>query len=58
MFDAFKGVGLAFQFDPTFARRGLDAQFGFEGLQIARFIVEKLLRNARVFKMESFRCHS
>ena len=58
VFGAFNGVGVAFEFDPAFARGGLDAQFGFERLQIARFVVEKLLRDPRVFEMKGFRCHN
>jgi len=44
-------------FDPAFARRGLDAEFGFERLQIARLVIEKLLRRAGVFEMKGFSCH-
>ena len=51
-------VRLALQFDPAFARGGLDAEFGFQRLQIARLVVEKLLRKPRVFKMKGFNCHS
>ena len=54
MFGAFDGVGLAVEFDPAFARGGLDAELLFERLQIARVVVEKLLREAGVFEMKSF----
>ena len=57
VFGAFQGVGRAFQFDPAFARGGLDAQFAFERLEVARFMVEQLLREPRVFKMKGFSCH-
>ena len=57
MFRTFNRVRRAFQFDPTVARGGLDAKFGLERLQVARLIVEKLLRNTRVFEMESFGGH-
>ena len=58
MFGALNRVRFAFQFDPAFARRGLDAEFGFQRLQIARLVVEKLLRGPRVLEMKGFSGHN
>ena len=58
LFGAFHAVGGAVELDPAFARRGLDAEFGFQRLQIARLVVEQLLREPRVFKMKSFSGHN
>ena len=57
LFRALDRVRLAFQFDPAFARRGLDAKLGFQQLQIARLVVEKLLREPRVLEMKGFSGH-
>ncbi len=57
VFGALDAVRLAFQLDPALARGGLDAELGFEGLQVARVVVEKLLRHAGVFEMQCLSCH-
>ena len=54
---ALDGVGGAFEFYPAVARRGLDAEFRFKRLQVARLVIEKLLRDARILEMKSFSCH-
>ncbi len=58
LFRAFDAVRRAFQFNPAVARRGLDAEFGFQRLQIARLVIEKLLRESRVLEMKGFSCHN
>ena len=45
------------EIDPTVARRGFDTEFGFQRLQVAWLVVEKLLRESRVLEMKSFSCH-
>jgi hypothetical protein len=40
LFCAFHRLGGPVELDPAVARRGLDAQLGFQLLQIARFVVE------------------
>src|ERR1017187_1805126 len=57
MLCAIDAVGFAVEFDPPFARRGFDAKLGFEGLQVARVVVEQLLGDAGVFKVEGFGGH-
>ncbi len=54
---AVHGVGLAFQLDPAFARGGLDAELMFERLQVARVVIEELLRDAGVFEVKGFSGH-
>ena len=54
---AFNGIGRAVELDPAFARGGLHAQLGFNGFEIARFVIEKLLRKAGVFVMQGFGGH-
>ena len=53
----FNGIGRAVELDPAFARGGLHAQLGFNGFEIARFVIEKLLRKAGVFVMQGFGGH-
>ena len=55
---ALDGLGGAFEFDPAFARGGLDAELFFERFKVARLVIEKLLRDARVFEMKGFSGHS
>ena len=57
MAGAFNPLRGAFKFDPAIARGGLDAQLGLERLQIARLMVEQLLREPRVLVMKGFSGH-
>ena len=57
MLGAFNVHRRAVEFDPAFARSRLDAQFGFERREIARLMIEQLLREPRVFKMKRFGGH-
>ena len=54
---ALHGIGLAFELDPALARGGLDAQLILDGLEVARVVVEELLRDAGAFEMEGFSGH-
>ena len=47
----------AFQFDPTLARGGFDAEVILDGLQVLRIVIVQLLRNARVLEMECLCSH-
>ena len=57
MFRAFHGLGGTVKLNPALAGCCLDAEFGFERLQIAWLVVEQLLREPRVFKMKRFGGH-
>jgi len=54
---AFDVLRQAVEFDPAFARGGLDAEFLFERLQIPYFAVVELLRQPGVFEVEGFGGH-
>src|SRR6187399_3209560 len=53
-FQSFSG---AIEFYPAIADGGFDAELLLEGVEIARIIVEQLLRDAGVFEMKSLRWH-
>ena len=54
LFRALNAVRRAFEFDPAFARRGLDAEFGFQRLQIARLVIEQAVARTARSRNEEF----
>jgi len=58
MFCALNVLGGSVQFNPAFACHRFDAEFRFEQRQIARLVIEQLLREPRVLVMKSFSCHN
>jgi hypothetical protein len=56
-FGLFQTFGGTFQFDPVLAGDGFDSQFIMQRLEVARFVVEGLLRQAGGFEMERFSGH-
>ena len=53
----FQRFACAVEFDPAVAHRGLDAELLLQGVEIARIVIEQLLRDSRVFEMKRFRGH-
>src|SRR5688572_19639216 len=57
LFRAFERVRRAIEFDPAVTHGGFDPELRFQRIEIARLVIEQLLRDPRIFKMKCFRGH-